>query len=76
MELGLDPDLGEGGEEERILGSTLEVEGDAPTAGKSQGGGKESGSTAAASFKDLHRRLTEINQQEAEEDGNVDGKVK
>ena len=70
MELGLDPNLGEDGEEERILGDRGGPGPSAPMG--SLAGGAES----ATSFKELHRRLTEINGQlEAKGGDDADGKV-
>ena len=69
MELGLDPDLGEGGEEERILGGcgkAAEEEDGEGSKGAKQGGGAKPGT-----FKELHKRLIEL--KGAEEDAGEEG---
>lgn len=71
LELGLDPELGEGGEEERILGGR--GKGAAEEGSKGPGGGKEA---SAKTFKELHKRLVELKVEDVEEDGGEESKDK
>ena len=75
VELGLDPDLGEGGEEERILGGRGKAE--AADEDQEGMGGKLNLGVGAnpGTFKELHRRLLELKSPEADE-GAGDSKQK
>ena len=66
LEVGLDPELGEGGEEERILGGRGKA---AEEGSKGPGGGKG----GAKTFKEFHKRLVELKVEEGEESGEEDG---
>ena len=66
LEVGLDPELGEGGEEERILGGRGKA---AEEGSKGPGGGKG----GAKTFKEFHKRLVELKVEEGEEGGEEDG---
>ena len=72
VELGLDPELGEGGEEERILGGRGKADEDDDDDGNEDGVKcKRTGAvgTKAGTFKELHKRLVEL---KADEDDGVD----